>query len=81
MEQTVNIRGSSVNSRDNVQAQEEKAFSSTTFYEAQITSLFIPWLIAEIPDEKWQTLQAKLCQTVRDIVSGKRSKQDGVSPA
>jgi len=73
MEQAVKLRGSRVNSRDNVSpAQAESSYISYDFYEAEITNLFVPWLIEEVPDGAWQTLQAKLDQTVRNIVSGKK---------
>jgi hypothetical protein len=44
---------------------------NTTAYEASITSLFVPWIIDNIPEGAWQTLQGKLGDIVRGIISGK----------
>jgi hypothetical protein len=45
--------------------------------EAQITALFAPWLVEDVPEEKWATLQEKLDRIVRGIISGKNPLQGG----
>jgi hypothetical protein len=42
---------------------------NTTAYEASITSLFVPWIIDNIPEGAWVTLQGKLGDIVRGIIS------------
>jgi hypothetical protein len=48
-------------------------------YEAKISDLFMPWLVEEIPDSRWVTLQKNLGLIIRDI-SRKNNKEitDGV---
>ncbi len=47
----------------------ESIFMSTTFYEAQITNLFLPWLTDQIPDEAWTSLQINLNKLIKSITS------------
>ena len=76
MEQLMNqIRGSRVGSKNHTQVQTVSSCLDSNSYEAQITGLFVPWLIEEVPDEKWSTLQEKLGCIVRNIISGRRERQ------
>ena len=57
MKQPVSSR---TTSQDHPQAQAESFSPGANFYEAKITDLFLPWLVDEVPDGAWQTLQEKL---------------------
>jgi len=63
--------GSRANSKELVHVQTDVSQSDPVLYEIRITKLFLPWLIEEIPDQKWQSLQEKLGMIIREIVSKK----------
>jgi len=63
------ILGSRVGSRSFTTAKTESPCLDANAYEVLITNLFVPWLIEEIPDGKWATLQKELGCIVRDIIS------------
>jgi hypothetical protein len=61
--------GSRVNSKNYRPVKKDLSSSENlTFYEGLITALFLPWLVDEIPDGKWQTLQAKLKSIIIKII-------------
>jgi len=64
--------GSRTTSRGFTAVKAESSCFDANAYEAVITSLFEPWIITEIPDGAWQTLQKRLGMIVRDMLSGKR---------
>jgi hypothetical protein len=37
------------------------------YYEGIITRLFIPWIVKDIPENKWQTLQEKLGRVIYEL--------------
>jgi len=65
----MDIAGARVTSQCHVkvQAANELTFD-TAFYEASITSLFIPYLIQDIPEIKWLKLQDKLKSLIKSII-------------
>jgi len=65
------ISGTRIGSKGHRPAQTEPLHLSPNNLEAQITALFAPWLVEDVPEEKWATLQEKLDRIVRGIISGK----------
>jgi len=72
MEAQRTIQGARANSQQPVPIQMEMLLSDPTFYEGSITMLFSPFLIDEIPDGQWQTLQDKLGRIVREIIAKRK---------
>ena len=66
------MRGAKENSQHPTPIQAETLQSDPTFYEGIITMLFSPFLIEEIPDGQWQTLQDKLGRIVREIIAKRK---------
>ncbi|MCL2007408.1 MAG: hypothetical protein FWG77_04920 [Treponema sp.] len=60
--------GQRASSKGHRTAQTESP-SNTTGIEARITCLFLPWLIEDIPDVIWQTLQKNLGCIIKEVVS------------
>lgn len=71
----MDIAGTRETLKDHIQAQSDVFVFDAADYEGCITSLFIPWLIDEIPDSKWQTLQQKLKIIILKIISNGRVKK------
>jgi len=65
------IGGSRIGSKSYRAVKIESSYLSPNNYEAQITALFSPWLVEDIPEDKWATLQGELDCIVRGIISGK----------
>ena len=67
-------KGVRVNSKRRLKTQSEvdilDSKSASTYYEATITMLFLPWIIDEIPDGKWQTLLKNLRIIIGEMLSG-----------
>jgi len=64
--------GTRVNSIKSASIQQtDKSTFDLTYYEGFITRLFAPWLVKEIPEGKWQSLQEKLSRTIREILPKK----------
>ena len=68
------ITGSHVGSRDFTTIKAELSHRDPTHFEAAITALFTPWIVTEVPDGAWQTLQEKLSSIVRDMLSGRKER-------
>lgn len=70
MERVVStIRGERIGSKAVRPMRTEPTSFDINAYEASITNLFVPWLVEDIPDGAWQTLQKKLCEIIRGIKS------------
>jgi len=65
-------QGSRVGSKNHRWMEMDSSYMNPLSYEAKITDLFVPWLIDEVPDGAWSTLQEKLGRIVRDIISGNK---------
>jgi hypothetical protein len=65
------IRGERAGSKGHRPMRTDITSPNTTAYEAIITSLFVPWIIDNIPEGSWQKLQEKLGYIIRGIISGK----------
>jgi hypothetical protein len=65
------MRGTRVGSKDYTPNSEKNTYIDPTIFEGRITDLFTPYLIEEIPDGAWQTLQEKLGCIIRGIRCGK----------
>lgn len=72
--------GTRANSKRRSPARTEAAAPDydSAYYETAITMLFLPWLVKEIPDGKWQTLQNKLGCLIRELLSKKGCEKKGV---
>jgi hypothetical protein len=68
-QQALNFRGCRVNSRRLIPVKPDFSHTDHTFYEGNITKLFSPWLVKNIPDPTWQTLTKKLGFLVREMLS------------
>ena len=66
------IPGSRVNSKNFTTVKVESSYQDPTHFEAEITAIFEPWIIAGIPDTTWQSVQEKLGGIVRDMLSGRK---------
>jgi hypothetical protein len=71
------VPGSRANSRNHTVEQAESSQHDRTLYEALVTNLFVPWLVEEVPDPAWTTLQEKLGLLIREMLSGKSSLKGG----
>jgi len=60
--------GARVTSKSHIRVQtaDEQTFD-VTFFEGQITTLFIPWLVTGIPERAWQVLQENLKIIIKSI--------------
>jgi len=58
-----------------VHVQADVSAFDIAFYEGCITNLFLPWIIDEIPDDKWQTLQKKLKLILLKMLSNVRGNK------
>ena len=66
---SVSVGGLRASSKGHRTTQVEPPGHNTTSIEARITSLFMPWLIEDIPDETWQTLQNSLGCIIKEMGS------------
>jgi len=69
------VSGTRATSKRHIQLQADSPISDTAFYESCITNIFLPWLVEEIPDGAWQTLQKNLNIIILKILlngSGKK---------
>ena len=58
--------GTRVNSKKPIQG--DSTFCNISYFEGFITNLFLPWLVEEIPDRSWQTLQERLSSIIKKII-------------
>jgi hypothetical protein len=66
------VSGKRATSKRQIRLQADPPVSDTAFFEGCITNIFSPWLIEEIPDGAWQTLQRELNIIIKNLI-----KQEG----
>jgi len=69
------VSGTRATSKRHIRVQADTTACDATFYEGCITNIFLPWLVEEIPDSAWQTLQKKLMIIILKILSTGRAKK------
>jgi len=69
------LSGQRATSKGHTQLQTEPPICDTAFFESCITNIFSPWLIEEIPDGAWQTLQRELNIIILKILLNRKDKK------